>query len=112
MSNTNSNHSLNHVNLIGKVTSEPKVTQLENGRKVAKFSLSTKEFYLDVDGNMKSRSNWHILTAWGKWITVLEEFGSVGTQVAVEGRLVSRFYNSEGQKKFVSEVEINDLILL
>ena len=112
MSNTNSNHSMNHVNLIGKVTSEPKVTQLENGRKVAKFSLSTKEIYLDAEGNTKSRDNWHILTAWGRWIKVLEEFGSVGTHVAVEGRLVSRFYNSQGQKKYVSEVEINDLILL
>jgi single-strand DNA-binding protein len=112
MLDTNSNHSMNHVNLIGKVTSEPKFTQLENGRKVAKVSLATKEFYLDADGNMKSRSNWHILSAWGKWIKVLEEFGTVGTQVAVEGRLVSRFYNTQGQKKFVSEVEINDLILL
>ena len=112
MSNTNSNHSMNHVNLIGKVTSEPKFTQLENGRKVAKFSLSTKEIYLDAEGNTKSRDNWHILTAWGRWIKVLEEFGSVGTHVAVEGRLVSRFYNSQGQKKYVSEVEINDLILL
>lgn len=112
MSNTSSNHSMNHVNLIGKVTSEPKVTQLENGRKVAKFSLSTKEIYLDAEGNTKSRDNWHILTAWGRWIKVLEEFGPVGTHVAVEGRLVSRFYNSQGQKKYVSEVEINDLILL
>lgn len=112
MSNTNSNHSMNHVNLIGKVTSEPKFTQLENGRKVAKFSLSTKEIYLDAEGNTKSRDNWHLLTAWGRWIKVLEEFGSVGTHVAVEGRLVSRFYNSQGQKKYVSEVEINDLILL
>jgi single-strand DNA-binding protein len=112
MSNSNSNHSMNHVNLIGKVTSEPKFTQLENGRKVAKFSLSTKEIYLDSEGNTKSRDNWHLLTAWGRWIKVLEEFGSVGTHVAVEGRLVSRFYNSQGQKKYVSEVEINDLILL
>jgi single-strand DNA-binding protein len=96
MLNTNSNHSMNHVNLIGKVTSEPKFTQLENGRKVAKVSLATKEFYLDADGNMKSRSNWHILSGWGKWIKVLEEFGSVGAQVAVEGRLVSRFYNTQG----------------
>ena len=32
--------------------------------------------------------------------------------LAVEGKLVTRFYHNQGARKFVSEVEINDLIIL
>jgi len=103
---------MNHVNLIGKISSSPTFTQLEDGRKIAKFSMSTKEIYLDPQGKTKTRNNWHLLTAWGRWIKVLEELGNVGSTMAVEGKLVSRFYNSNGQKKFISEVEVNDIILM
>lgn len=103
---------MNHVNLIGKVCSTPKIVELPNGRKIAQFTMSTREMYLDESGNTKTKSNWHRLTAWGKWVKVLEELGQEGIDMAVEGKLVTRFYNSQGTKKFVSEVEINDLIIL
>jgi single-strand DNA-binding protein len=103
---------MNHVNLIGKVSSAPKFTELQDGRKVAKFSMSTKEIYLDGDGKTKTRSNWHLVTAWGRWIKVLEELGHVGSEMAIEGKLVSRFYNTKGERKFISEVEVNDIILM
>ena len=103
---------MNHVNLIGKVCSAPRIVELPNGRKIAQFTLSTKEMYLDEQGETKSRSNWHRLTAWGKWVRVLEELGKEGMDLAVEGKLVTRFYQSKGEKKFISEVEITDLIIL
>lgn len=34
---------LNHVNLIGKVSSVPKIMELENGKRIAKFTMSTKK---------------------------------------------------------------------
>jgi single-strand DNA-binding protein len=103
---------MNHVNLIGKVCSTPRIVELSNGRKIAQFTMSTKEMYLDEHGDTKTRSNWHRLTAWGKWVRVLEELGKEGMDLAVEGKLVTRFYQNKGEKKFISEVEINDLIIL
>ncbi len=103
---------MNHVNLIGKLSSIPKVVELSNGKKVAQFTMSTKEMYLDESGQPKTRSNWHRITAWGRWVKVLEEFGKQGMDLAVEGKLVTRFYKNDGQRKIYSEVEINDLIIL
>lgn len=104
---------MNHVNLIGKMSSNPKVVQLGNGRKVAKFTLSTQETYLDSEGNQKSKKEWHRLFAWGKWVQVLENLGSSGLGVAVEGKLTTRFYQDKrGERKFISEVEVNDLVFL
>ncbi len=103
---------LNQVNLIGKISSTPKIVELENGLRIAKFTLSTKEQYLDVNGNTKTRRYWHALSAWGRWVKVLEELGKVGSALAIEGKLVTRFYQSKGQRKMVSEVEVNDIVVM
>ena len=104
---------MNHVNLIGKICSAPKVVELTNGRKIAQFSLSTQESYLDVDGTTKVRKQWHRISAWGRWVAILEELGEKGLNLAIEGRLISRFYKSKtGERKLVTEVEVNDLVLL
>lgn len=104
---------INHVNIIGKITSEPRIAILPGGRRVAQFSLATKETYLDEDGNTCVRQNWHRMTAWGRWVNVLEELCSKGINVAVEGKLVSRFYRMEnGKRQMVSEIEVNDLVIL
>lgn len=104
---------MNHVNLIGKMCSTPRFVELKNGRKIVQFTLSTKETFLDKEGNTKVKSQWHQLSAWGKWVKVLEELGTSGMNLAIEGRLVSRFYkNQTGEKKHISEVEVNDLIIL
>lgn len=103
---------MNHVNLIGKVSSAPKVIELNNGRKLAQFTMSTKELYLNEKGETKTRSNWHKLVAWGRWVNVLEELGTVGMDLAVEGKLVTRFYHEANKRKSSTEVEVNDLIIL
>jgi hypothetical protein len=33
-------------------------------------------------------------------------------EVAVEGKLTTRFYDKGGEKRFISEVEVNDLVIL
>jgi single-strand DNA-binding protein len=104
---------MNHVNLIGNISSKPRVVELTHGRKIAHFTVSTKETFLDDKGNTKNRKQWHRMTAWGRWVKVLEELGAAGIPVAVEGKLVSRFYSDlKGGKQYISEVEVNDLVLL
>lgn len=103
---------MNHVNLIGKVTSAPRYYELPNGRKVAQFTLSTKETYLDAEGNTRSKSYWHRVCAWGKWVRIIEEISMEGTSMAIEGKLTSRFYERGGEKRFISEVEVNDLTIV
>lgn len=103
---------VNHVNLIGKMTSLPRYYELPNGRRVAQFTISVKDKFLDSEGNAKSKTYWHRICAWGRWVKVLEELSSVGMKVAIEGKLVTRFYEKSGERKFISEVEVNDLIIL
>jgi single-strand DNA-binding protein len=103
---------MNYVNLIGKARSAARFIELDNGKKVVKFTMSTKETYFDEKGKSKSRDTWHTLTAWGNWIKVLEEVELKGTNLAIEGKIVSRFYKAGGIPKLISEIEINDLTLI
>ncbi|MEY4570969.1 MAG: hypothetical protein RLZ10_162 [Bacteroidota bacterium] len=103
---------MNYVNLIGKARSEAQFINMDNGKRVAKFSMSTKESYLDEKGKLKSRDTWHTLTAWGNWVKVLEQTEIKGSHLAIEGKIVSRFYKAGGVPKIISEIEINDLTLL
>lgn len=103
---------INYVNLIGTLTSTPKAVKLENGKRVVKFSLSTKETYLDKNGQSVSDTCWHRLSAWGKWVPILEELTFKGMALAIEGRLKSRFYHHNGKRQSYTEIEVNDLIIL
>src|SRR5690554_3025704 len=103
---------MNHVNLIGQMSSDPTFVKLDSGKRIARFSLSTKESYLDENGETKNTRNWHKITAWGKWVPVLEQLGSKGQALAIEGRLRSRFFNKNGERKSFTEIEINDLVIL
>ena len=49
----------NHVQLIGNVGQEPTITNLESGKKVARFSLATNEYYKDSKGEKQTDTNWH-----------------------------------------------------
>ena len=57
-------------------------------------------------------NHWHRIAAWGRWVRVLEEFGKVNLQIALEGKLITRFYYRDGVKQFISEVEVNDLVIM
>lgn len=103
---------MNHVNLIGKVSSAPRFYELPNGRKIAQFTMSTNETYLDENGETQKKNHWHRMSAWGRWVPVMQELGAIGMEIAVEGKLTTRFYQKGGEKRFISEVEVNDLVIL
>ena len=103
---------MNHVNLIGELTSLPRFYELPSGRRVAQFTLATKETYLDAEGNAKNKKHWHRISAWGRWTKILEELAREGMELAIEGKLTTLFYQRGGEKRFILEVEVNDLIIM
>jgi single-strand DNA-binding protein len=95
------------------MSSTPRFQTLANGSRVARFSLSTQETFLDDEGNTKNVKSWHQISAWGSWVGLLEKIGESGKPLAIEGKLRSRFYKTKaGEAKNITEVEVNDLVML
>ncbi len=103
----------NKVQLIGNLGNAPEVKTLESGKKMARFSVATSENYRNAKGEKVTETQWHNLVAWGKVAEIAEKFLSKGKEVAIEGKLISRSYNDkEGNKKYITEIQVNELLLL
>ena len=103
----------NHVQLIGNVGQEPTITNFENGKKVARFSLATNEYYKNDKGEKVQNTEWHTIVAWGKTAEIIEKYAGKGKEIGVTGKLKSRSYeDNEGVKRYVTEVEANEILLL
>jgi single-strand DNA-binding protein len=103
----------NKVQLIGNVGNNVEVKNIENGKKLAKFSIATNESYKNNAGEKITETTWHTVVAWGKVAEIAEKYLQKGTEVAVEGKLQNKtFIDKEGIKRTVYEIQINELLLL
>jgi len=103
----------NKVQLIGNLGNNPEIITLENEKKVAKFSIATNESYKNSQGEKVTDTQWHNIVAWNKTAEIIERYLEKGSEVAVEGKLTSRSYETkEGEKRYVTEVVISELLML
>lgn len=103
----------NKVHLIGHLGQAPEITTFQSGKKKARFSVATNENYRNAKGEKVKETQWHNLIAWGKLADIVEKYLTKGKEVAIEGKLINRSYNDkEGNKKYISEIEVNDLVML
>lgn len=101
----------NHVTLIGNIGSDAQITNFENGGKVARFNIATDNEYRANDGKIKNATEWHRVFAWGNLAQFIEKFGEKGKKVAIHGRLVTRsYFNKEGVKRDITEIEIRHIL--
>lgn len=103
----------NKVQLIGNVGQDPEISNLETGRKRAKFSIATNEHYTNAKGEKVENTDWHNVVAWGKTAEIIEKFVTKGKEIAIEGKLSTRSWDDkEGIKHYITEVTCNELLLL
>lgn len=103
----------NRVQLIGNLGNTPEVITLDSGKKLAKFSLATNETYKNSQGQKVTDTQWHYIVAWNKTAEIIEQYLEKGSEVIIEGKLTSRsFEDSEGHKRYVTEVVCNELLML
>ena len=106
--------SVNKVILIGNLGKDPEVKYTPQGTPVAKLTVATNERYKDKEGNWQDRTEWHNVVLWQRLAEIAGEYLKKGGKVYIEGRLQTRSWDDKqtGQKKYMTEVVGNDLVLL
>ena len=106
--------SVNKVILLGNLGKDPEVKYTQAGMPVAKFSLATNERFKDKEGNWQDKTEWHNLVAFQRTAEIVGEYLKKGRTVYVEGRLQSSSWEDKetGQKKYKTEIIVNDLVLI
>ena len=107
------NNLRNKVQLIGNLGQAPEIISFENGNKLAKMRLATNEFYKNAKGEKVQETQWHNVIAWGKQADIFEKYIKKGQEIAVEGKLITRsFETKEGEKRFKTEVQVSEILML
>lgn len=107
------NNLRNNVQLIGNIGLTPEIISYQEGKKLAKFNLATKEYFIDAKGEKATETQWHKLIAWGRNAEIVEQYLKKGQKITVEGKLVNRTYEGkDGQTRTITEVHIQKLLML
>ena len=101
--------SVNKVILIGNVGKDPEIRSLQNGGRVASFSLATSESWKDrASGEKREKTEWHRVVVFNDNVVgVVERFVRKGSKLYVEGALETRKWTDQsGQEKYTTEVVV------
>jgi len=100
--------SINRVQLLGYVGSDPKTTTTNDGKKVVKVSIATTETWKDSNGVRQDRTTWHSVVVFNEGLVgVVEKYFRKGSRVLLEGAMSYRKYiDSGGAERSVAEVVI------
>lgn len=104
--------SFNQVILMGNLTRDPELRQTPNGQNVCSFSLALNRSYKGSDGNWQEATDYVDVVAWGPLGERVAQYLSKGRPCLVNGRLQSRSWEQDGQKRNKVEVVAQDVTFL
>lgn len=104
--------SLNRVTLIGHVGSDPELKHTNDNKAVCNFSVATNEKWKDKSGSKQEHTEWHRVTCWNQLAENVVKYLVKGGQVFVEGKIKTRQYEKDGQKRYSTEVVADKVLFL
>jgi single-strand DNA-binding protein len=106
--------SVNKVILLGNLGKDPEVKYTPSGTPVAKLTIATNDRYKDKEGQWQDRTEWHNVVLWQRLAEIAGEYLKKGSKVYIEGKLQTRSWEDKqtNQKKYMTEVVGNDIVLL
>jgi len=95
---------LNKVFIIGNLTRDPELKALPSGSKVCSFGMATNRTFKDKDGNRQETTEFHNIVVFGRVAELSAQYLKKGSQAYVEGRLQTRSWEQNNEKKYRTEV--------
>ena len=93
---------MNKVTLHGRLAKDVEMRRTQSGKSVASFTIA-------VDGvGQNAKAEFIGCIAWEKTAENIGKFFSKGKEILAEGRLQTRSYESNGTKKYVTEVVVTN----
>ena len=99
---------INKVILVGNLGQDPEIRYTADGRAIANFSIATSETWKDKNtGERKEKTEWIRVVVFGKLAEICGEYLAKGKQVYIEGKLQTRSWEQDGEKKYMTEVVVD-----
>ena len=104
--------SVNKVILIGNLTRDPQMRQTPSGQNVTTFTIATNREWISKDNQKHALAEYHDVVAWARLAEICQQYLRKGKLVYIEGYLKTRSWETEGVKKFKTEIVVQDMIML
>ena len=93
---------MNKAIIIGNVGKDPEIKKFDNGQ-VANLTIATTEKYTKNDEKVEV-TEWHNIVATGKLSEIIEKWVKKGDKILIEGKIRTRSYEKNGEKRYVTEI--------
>ena len=100
---------INRVELLGRVGTEPEMKYTAGGTAVTQLRLATERRHRDGE----TTADWHSVVVWGKTAEAVNEYVGKGDRIYVAGRLAQNSWEGEdGQRRHRTEVYASEVVFL
>ena len=100
---------INKVELLGRVGTDPEMSYTPGGTAVTKLRLATDRYRKDGE----DETDWHNIVCWSKTAEAVNEYVGKGDRIYVAGRLVQNSWESDdGQRRHRTEVHASEVVFL
>lgn len=103
--------SVNKVILVGHLAADPEATTTQTGRTRVTFPVATHR-ETTSDGERKDVTDYHRVVACEKLGEICMKYLGRGQAVYVEGVILNRAYEQDGERKYVTEVRADEVNML
>lgn len=101
----------NSVHLIGRPGADPEI-KVFGDKKTARFALATNDKYYNDKNELITDTQWHNIVARGKIADTVEKIVRKGRLMALEGALRTRQYEKDGNKRYITEIYMDEFLLI
>lgn len=102
---------INKVTLLGRIGKKV-YKQTRNGSYMSLLSIKTCRRYIDSKGNPTQIDVWHSIHAYNKLSVVIEKGCNVGELIYLEGEIINKQIEENGQRRYISYIVANEVTFL
>ncbi|GEM_PF-436367 len=104
--------SLNRATLIGNIGKDPELRKTPQGTSVCTIRLATTEIFKNRNGERQEATDWHSIVLWDRLAEIAAELLHKSDKIFVEGKIRTRSFAKDGQRKHFTEIIANKMIIL
>lgn len=93
---------INNVTLIGRLVKDVELRATQSGKFVGSFTIA-------VNGFKEGEADFINCVVWEKKAEALANYTSKGSKIGVSGQLKTRSYDTDGGRRFVTEVLVDQV---
>ena len=100
---------INKVELMGRVGTDPEMRYTPNGTAVTQLRLATDRRRQDGE----TTADWHTVICWSKQAEAVNNYVAKGNRIYVAGRLVQNTWETEdGERRSKTEIHASEVVFL